>query len=355
MAFTLYDHREISGVLSEIVPFEHQLLKHFGNVMNFDTETIDFDKISDDLRVAIYVDPAMSAKNLRERGFSTKTYIAPYTKQKASITPANIWKRAAGEPINSFASPTEKYNATLIQKATTMRTLQRRLLELTASQLLLAGTYTASSELYPQPVTVDFERDAGNTLNFATLNANGGTGKRVWGSTGGTATVSPVNDIEEFLGFCQEQIETIYMSDNAWAQFKADPAFEKSIDTTYRNLTAANYERFPQQANIQGLKFRGTLASNGTTIITFNGTYQHPTSGAITKYIPDGYVVGVPSASYGTIAYGAIQHGEAGYQSVDEFWNMWMDEEFGVPYLQFQSAPMLVHTKINSTFAVKVI
>jgi len=355
MAFTIYDHKEISGVLSEVVPFQHQLLSHFGNVINFDTPTIDFDAIADDLRVAIYVDPSLSAKNLREAGFSTKTYRAPYTKQKASVTPANIWKRAAGEPINSFASPTEKYLATLVNKAATMRTMNQRLLEKAASELLLAGTYTASSELYPTPIIIDFERKATNSLNFATLNANGGVGKRVWGSTGGTATVSPIADLEEFLDGCQEHIETIYMADDAWAQFKADPKFATMIDLTSRNLTASNFELNPQQGTIQGLKYRGRLVSNGTDIWTFNGTYKHPDTGTITKYIPSGYVVGVPSSAFGTVAYGAIQHGEAGYQSVDMFWNMWTDPEFGVPYLQMQSAPMLVHTKINSTFAIKVI
>lgn len=354
MPFTIYDHKEIYGVLSEIVPFQHQLLTHFGNVINFDTPTIDFDKIDDDLRVAIYVDPALSAKNLRERGFSTKTYTAPYTKQKAGITPSNIYKRAAGEPVNNFPSPSEKYNATLIQKATQMRIFQRRLLELTASQLLLAGTYTASSELYPVPVTVDFERNAANSYDFTSLNANGGVGKRAWGSTGGTATVSPVADIEEFLDNCQEHIETIYMADNAWAEFKKDSKFATAISSTMTPTDIARLRLLPVQGTIQGLKYRGRLEANGTDIWTFNGTYQHPVTGVITKYIPAGYVVGVPSASFGTIAYGAIQHGEAGYQSVDEFWNMWMDEEFGIPYLQFQSAPMLVHTKINSTFGIKV-
>jgi hypothetical protein len=354
MPYTIYDHKEISGVLEETVPFQHQLLNHFGNVINFDTPTIDFDKIANDLRVAIYVDPSLSAKNMRERGFDTKTYVAPYTKQKAGITPANIWKRAAGEPINNFGSPAEKYAATLLTKATSMRNFHRRLLELTASQLLLAGSYTAVSELYPQPIVVDFERKAINTRDFTTLNRNGGVGSGVWGHTGGTATVSPVADLEEFLDNCQEHIETIYMSNDAWAQFKLDPAFKTALTTTVRNMSQSNFEVMPKQGTIQGLKLRGTLESNGTDIYTFNGVYEHPTTGTITRYIPDGMVVGVPSASFGTVAYGAIQHGEAGYQSVDEFWNMWMDPEFGIPYLQFQSAPMLVHTKIHSTFAIKV-
>lgn len=355
MPFDIYSHKEISAVLSEVVPYQPQLITHFGNVINFDTETIDFDKIDDDLRVSIYVDPKVSAKQMREQGFSTKTYRAPYTKQKASVTSENLWKRSAGEPINNFASPSQKYLATLVAKADKMRTQHARLLEVAASELLLNGTYTASSDLYPTPVVIDFERKASNSLNFATLNANGGTGKRVWGSTGGTATVSPVADLEEFLDNCQEHVDTIYMSDNAWKQFQLDPKFEKAVDTTVRNASQSIFEVMPKQGTIQGLKYRGMLASNGTAIWTYNGTYKHPVSGVITKYIPDGYVLGVPSSAFGTVAYGAIQHGEAGYQSVDMFWNMWMDEEFGVPYIQMQSAPMLIHTKINSTFGIKVI
>lgn len=355
MAFTIYDHKEISGILSEIVPFQHQLLNHFGNVMNFDTETIDFDKVDDDLRVSIYVAPELSARSARLQGFSTKTFRAPYTKQKESVTPENFRKRRAGEPINNFPSPAARYQAALVEKAVAMRTRHSRLLEVAASKLILAGSYTAQSELHPTPITIDFERKAENGYNFATLNANGGVGKRVWGSTGGTATVSPVADLQEFLDNCQEHIETIYMSDNAWAEFRKDPAFQDAIDTTVRNMSTSVFEQMPVQGTIQGLKYRGTLASNGTAIWTYNGKYKDPTTGTITKYIPDGYVIGLPSSSFGTIAYGAIQHGEAGYQSVDMFWNNWFEEEFGVPYIQMQSAPMLIHTKINSTFAHKVI
>jgi len=355
MAFDIYSNEEIVGVLEETVPFKHELLQFFGNIMNFDSEKIDFDKISNDLRVAIYVDPKLSARTIRERGFSTESYVAPYVKQKAGITPDNIYKRAAGEPINAFASPNQKYTSALIKKAVDMRTYMARLLELTAATMLLEGKYTAESELYPEPVTIDFSRKAANTKNFTTLNANGGVGKRVWGSTGGTATVSPVADLEEFLDNCQEHIAVIYMSNDAWGQFQLDPKFEKAMLTTVRNMSTSNFEMMPVQGTVQGLKIRGTLASNGTEIRTYNGEYQHPTTGTITKYIPAGMVVGIPAASFGTIAYGAIQHGEAGYRSVDEFWNMWIEEEFGQPQLQMQSAPMLIHTKINSTFAIKVL
>lgn len=354
-AFDIYSHEEIYGVLSELVPFQHQLLNHFGSEMLFESETIDFDKISDDLRVAIYVAPELSAKATKTRGFQTKSYKAPYTKQKETVDINQIFKRAAGEPINSFPTPAAKYQAQLVAKAVTMRVKHQRLLELSASQLLLNGAYTATSELYPEPLTIDFERKAGNQLDFTTLNANGGVGKRVWGSTGGTATVSPMDDLEEFMDACQEHIDTLYLSDNVWKQLKADPKFKDSVSLINANRTQnRNFEVNPVQGTIQGLKYRGTLTSNGTEIYTYNGVYQHPVTGTITKYIPDGMVVGVPSAAFGTVAYGAIQHGLAGWQAMKEFWNNWVEDEFGAPYLQFQSAPMLVHTKINSTFAHKV-
>lgn len=354
MAFDIFSHEEIYGVLSEVVPFKPQLMQHFGNQLNFDTEVIDFDKISDDLRVSIYVDPALSARATYERGYSTKKYTAPYTKQKESVNTKRLWKRAAGEPINNFKSPAEKYRAALLQAAVDMRTRHLRFMEVQASKLLIAGQYTAVSELYPAPVVIDYERNSNNAYNFTTLNANGGVGKRAWGSTGGTKPVSPIADLEEFLDACQEQIEVMYISEDAWAEVKKDTTFNKLIDTTVRQATSLSVELGPKQGTIQGLKYRGNLVSNNTEIWTYAGTYQDPTSGTITRFFPLGYVIGVPSSTFGTVAYGAIQHGGAEYQSFDIFWNMWMEEEFGIPYIQMQSAPMLVHTKINSTFAHKV-
>lgn len=354
MAFDLYTHEEIYGVLSEVVPFKQQILPHFGTQLNFDTEVIDFDKISDDLRISIYVAPEASARATYERGYSTKKYTAPYTKQKESVNTKKLWKRAAGEAINNFGSPAEKYRAALLQTAVDMRTRHMRFMEVQASKLILAGSYTAVSELYPNPVIIDFERSANNAYNFTTLNANGGVGKRAWGSTGGTTTVSPIADIEEFLDACQEHIETLYISEDAWAELKKDTNFKTLIDVTVRQATSLSVELGPKQGTIQGLKYRGNLVSNNCEIYTYTGTYQDPTTGTITRYFPLGYVIGLPSSSFGTIAYGAIQHGEAEYQPFEMFWNMWMEPEFGIPYIQMQSAPMLVHTKINSTFAHKV-
>jgi hypothetical protein len=55
--YTLYDHIELSGVMSEAVDFKPQLLNHFGSRINTDEDTINLDKIVTDARIAIYVDP----------------------------------------------------------------------------------------------------------------------------------------------------------------------------------------------------------------------------------------------------------------------------------------------------------
>jgi len=353
-AFTIYDHAEIQGVLSEIIPFQAQLGKHFGQVMNFETENINFDKIFNDLRVSIYVDPALSAKPSKNRGFATTSYTAPYTKQKEIIDVNEIYHRVAGEKINQFASPSQKFAYQLLRKADTMRTKHARRIELDQAALLLAGKYTAVSELYPTPNIIDFERKAVNTRDFTTEVRNGGAGLGAWDATGGSATVSPWADIDYFLSNCQEHIEVLYIQNTPWKYLVKDPDFKAALSTIVRNRSELSVELSPFQASIQGLKFRGELASNGTLIYTYNGLYQDPITGVNTQYIPDNYILGVPSSAFGTVAYGAIQHGAAGYQSVDMFWNMWQDEEFGTPYIQMQSAPLLVHQKINSTFAAKV-
>jgi hypothetical protein len=262
-------------------------------------------------------------------------------------------KRKAGQPFNVNNSPLAAYNEALIMTGTDFLNRHNRLKELAAAQLLAFGTYTATSERYPEPVVIDLGRKAALSADYTTLNRNGGAGKGAWDATGGTATVSPMADFEEWFDQCQEPIQTVYMSNKSWALLKADPAFKDSIDMNIRNLTAANYELFPQQGTVNGLKYRGTMTSNGTNIFTYTGTYED-IDGVTKAYLPDGYVIGIPASEHGVIAHGAIEHGAAGYQAYEEFWNNWFEDEFGVPYIQMQSAPLLLHTKINSTFGIKV-
>jgi hypothetical protein len=156
------------------------------------------------------------------------------------------------------------------------------------------------------------------------------------------------------LNAAWEPISKIYMSDDAWLQVTKDAKFATVISTLITTTSSFLVDLLPQQQSKEGLKLRGTIA--GIPIWTYNAEYQATNSAAssLTKFIPNGWVVMVPDARFGVQAYGAIQHGAADFVASEMFWNSWVEDEFGTPWLQGQSAPLFLHTKIQSTVAWKV-
>ena len=201
---------EISGVLEDrSYPLPNELQSNFGTVNTFETETIDLDKVSPDLRIGIFVAPEVNAKVTTGRGYQTKVFYPGYWKDKTTVDFRNIRKRGVGQALSTPTSNAGKIAAAMQNHMDIMKGKRTRLLEWIAAQILIHGKYTAVSELHPS-VLVDLEVNVaqnaadlnGGNANRANLTAstvhewpaindNGGVGKRAWDSTGGTATVSP--------------------------------------------------------------------------------------------------------------------------------------------------------------------
>lgn len=374
---TPYELNEIYGTLVDRdYPTPTELQSNFGIMQPFETETINLDKIAPDLRIGMFVAPDAQAKATAIRGFQTKVYYPSYWKDKATVDFRNIRARRVGEQISVPTSNAGKIAAGLQDTMTLMKAKRDRLLEWISAQILLYGSYSATSERHPS-ILVDLEpniaTDAaslnGGKANRANLTAtavnlptggtlpvindNGANGKRAWGSTGGTNTVSPIADLQQMLNAAWEPISKIYMSDDAWYQVTKDASFATVISTLITTTSSFMVDLLPRQQSKEGLKLRGTIA--GIPIWTYNAEYQPTNSTTTAKFLPAGWVVMVPDARYGVQAYGAIQHGAADFTASEMFWNSWIEDEFGNPWLQGQSAPLLLHTKINSTVAWKVI
>jgi hypothetical protein len=376
---TPYELNEIAGTLVDRdIPTPTELQSNFSSVQLFETETINLDKIAPDLRIGVFVAPEMQAGVTTPRGYETKVFYPGYWKDKTTVDFRNIRTRKAGEQISVPTSNAGRIAAALQENMAIMKAKRERLLEWVASQILLYGSYVATSSKHPS-VLVDLEPNiatsaatlnggkanranlTGTAVNLPTgstlpvINDNGGNGKRAWDSTGGTATVSPVTDLQAMLDAAWEPISKIYMSDNAFKYLQADPLFSKIVTPFLQAASTITLDLVPKQQNKEGLKLRGFLGL--IPIYTYNAQYQAVTdnSSTLTKFLPDGWVVMVPDARYGVQAYGAIQHGSADFVAQEIFWNSWIEDEFGHPYLQGQSAPIFMHTKVNSTVAWKVL
>jgi hypothetical protein len=382
---TPYELNEIYDTLVDRdIPTPTELQSNFGLAVPFETETINLDKISPDLRIGIFVAPDVSAKATVQRGYQTKVFNPGYWKDKATVDFRNLRVRKVGEQIATPTSNAGKIATSLQDSMVIMKAKRERLLEWISSQILLWGAYTATSELHPA-VLVDLEpniathltTDGTSTATVPAAQAVGlGNGKANRANISGTnitnpttgqviptlgtarnwggASATPVADLQSMLNAAWEPISKIYISDDAFAELQKDALFSKIVTPYLQAPDVFLLQAVPIQQSKEGLKLRGFMGN--IPIWTYSAEYQATTAAttALTKFISSGYVVMVPDSRYGVQAFGAIQHGGADFQAIDIFWNSWTEEETGKPWLQGQSAPIFLHLKVNSTVCWKV-
>lgn len=334
-------HEEIEEVLSDVVPFSNFLLDNFSKEYITNDTRIDFDKIEADKRIAVFVSPRIPGKARKQKSFQVHAYEPGYIRDKDIILPSHVFTRRAGEKMGSPMSPAERYQATVIDIAAKQRERLYRRLELMAAELLLAGQYRMTGEGID--VNVDFQRNVANTITLTAgdrwLDAN--------------TAVSPWDDIEEALNTCQVPIRKLVMGNAAWRYLKKDAKFDKMVYTDVLAGQNSSLIWKIQQQDMSGITYRGTFADSQIPIFTYTQDYTHPDTGVDTLYLPTDAVLGLPDTGYGWQTFASIQDVAAEYMGMPYFFKNWQENEPGNPVLTLQSAPMLVHTKINSTFSIR--
>lgn len=364
------------------IPTPTELQSNFGRTELFTTETINVDKIAPDLRIGVFVAPDVQAKPTTLRGYQTKVFYPSYWKDKGTPDFRNVRARRVGEQFSVPQTTAGKIAAAVQDLQNVMQAKRTRLLEWVASQVLLYGSYSTTSELHPATV-IDMEPNiatslttdgtaaggvpaaqavslAGGKANRANISGTNvvipATGQTIptlgtnrnWGG----ASATPIADLQAMLSAAWEPISKIYMDDTSFRLLSADPLFSKVVTPFMAAMNVASLDLLPKQQTKEGLTLKGFIGS--IPIYSYTAQYQPTNSTTLASFIPDGWVVCVPSSNYGYQAFGAIQHGAADFQATPLFWNSWMEDEFGQPWVQAQSAPAFIHTKINSTVAWKV-
>lgn len=337
---TFFTHDEIVDVISDVKPFQNFLLHFFGMEYLSQDEQINFDKITDDKRIAVFVNPRRPGEVIKQRGSAVVSYKPGYIKDKRTVDPTHVFKRKAGQPMNSALTPSQRYSATIVDLSLIQVNALYRRLEWMAAQLLLDGTYDMVGD--DINVNIDFDRKASKTVTKTTtarwLKAN--------------ANVSPVDDVEELIEESEAPIRAIIMGKYAFRAFRRDSKFTEQM-TIESRLGDRNFTDMPQKNGWEDVTFRCTIMGGTIPIYTFTGTYTDPVSGTETAFIPDDAVIGVCDNSNGYQCFSTIQDADANYETLPYFMKNWAEKDPGIPYLMLQSAPMLAHKKIDGTFSIR--
>lgn len=344
MAIDLYSTNELAGVIRTLRPPRTFWLDLcFPLQQNFDTDTIDFDVVDKQGRLAPFVSPMAAGRVLKQSGFTTKQFRPAYVKTKGTVDPRRVFKRLAGEAYTGTMSPGERRAAIIGDMLQDHLDAHIRRREWMAVNALVEDQVVVAGDDYPS-VTVQFGRAAGQKIAL--------TGASAWG--GGSANI---------LGNIESWSETMFnasgyaptkliMGLTAWAQFRVDVNVIKALDTNYRGAVS-NINVF-DPGNGQFAQFRGMLGGT-LEVWTYNDTYVDD-NGATQALMNQKKVVLInPAGIEGVRAFGAIVDPSSGYAAVDLYSKNWISEDPAAEWVLTQSAPLMIPTRPNAAVVAQVI
>lgn len=338
----VYETTALVGIVNRIrVPHTALLDLFFGETVESDEEEIAFDVEIDKRRVSPFVSPLIAGKVVQSKGWSTDRFKPAYIKDKRVIDPTRPLRRAIGEQIGGdpAQSAANREAANVARELADQIDMFNMRLELMAADALIDGIVTVEGEGYDS-VAVNFGRDAALSVTLTSTDR--------WGESAGT----PLADINTWrrlvLAKSGVKVTDIVMGSGAIDNFLADPAVERVLNTDFNG----NSSVIDLAAQIgEGAELQGKLGATGPNIWAYSQTY-HDGDDAEQNVLGEHQVLmGSRTQTGGVRYFGAIRDPKAGLQAMPYFPKSWTEEDPACRFLMLQSAPLVVPTRVNSTFA----
>lgn len=327
-------------------PSNYWLTLCFGSTIQFDTEEIDFGRLSDTRKLAPLVVPTAQGvpiySNAERRGKFKPAYIKP----KDAVNASRVIKRVAGfGELNSgqAMSPRQRYDAIVGDILSQHRRAIERRWEWMASEAIQHGRVTLEDERYPATV-VDFERDPGHTVVLS--------GSARWGEAG----VSIARDIESWKFTARRAkfggaLNRLTVGAEAWDVMRDDEEFRELLKTDYAPAQRNGLDLNLGVREMLDVEWVGRI--NGTTDVYVYSDYYEADGNVVPFMDPRDVVMTGPNVQ-GIRAFGAIQDIGANFQALEMFPKMWPQDDPSATFIMTQSAPLMVPMNPNCTFRARV-
>lgn len=330
-------------------PSNYWLNLLFNQEMHFETEWIEFEKVTTQRKLAPLVVPMAQGKPIYTEADSLARVKPAYVKPKDPVSLARILKRrpgalAVGAP---GGTPQSRYNAIVGDIMREHRDAIERRWEWMASEAAQHGSILLEDDAYPA-TTVDFNRNATHDVTL-------GVGVR-WGDAG----VSILDDIEGWRTMVNKAkfggpTNRLTIGADVWAIMRKDTEIRELLkQDSFRlnnNGMALNLGlRDPQDEKAQKVgNLSGTLE-----VWVYSDYYQDENGNAVDFMDPRDVVLTGPNVQ-GVRCFGAILDSDANFQPLSMFPKMWKNEDPSVTYCMTQSAPLMVPVNPNNTFRARVL
>lgn len=327
-------------------PSNYWLSLCFPSTVQFDTEEIDFSRLTDSRKLAPLVVPTAQGVPIYTQAEYRASLKPAYIKPKDAVNASRVIKRVAGYgELNSSPamSPSERYNAIVADILRQHRRAIERRWEWMASEAVQHGKVTLVDDRYPETV-VDFERDAAHTVTL--------TGATRWGESG----VDILSDIESWKKLARRAkfggpLNRLTVGTEAWDVMRTDTAILNLLKTDY--LPAQRNGLDLNLGVTEGLDVEWVGRINGTTDVYVYSDYYEEDGEVVEFMNPNDVVLTGPNIR-GVRAFGAIQDTSSNFQPLEIFPKMWPEQDPSATFIMTQSAPIMVPMNPNNSFRARV-
>jgi len=343
----IYDTNTLVQVVPNLKrPQKFLLDRFFPNIVTSDTEYVSIDIDIGKRRMSPFVSPLVEGKLVEQRRMQTNTFKPAYIKDKRAPDLRKPVRRMIGERIGGDMTGPEREAANLESEMIDQLDMLDRRLEWMAAQALSTGTVTIAGEGFPT-VLVDFGRDA--ALTVAKTSTAQWTPANV---VAGTAT--PAADIEnwqtQILKKSGAVVTDIVFTTSAWAGFVKDPALTGAIIYPKLGDQGNSVNIGPQIA--RGAVYKGRWGQYDLWL--YNDWYVDDNN-VEQPMLADGTVLMSGQDLMGTRAFGSIIDPEFNYQAMPYAPKTWVEKDPAQRILLLQSSPIVIPSRVNASFAAKVV
>jgi hypothetical protein len=343
----IYDTTTLVRLVRDLKSSSNFLLNtFFPAVVEYDTEEVAIDVEVGRRRMAPFVSPLVQGKVVAGQGYTTNVFKPPYIKDKRAPDLRRPVRRAMGERIGGDMSPAEREQANLVfEMEDQIRMIDRRL-EWMAARALSAGSITVAGDGFPT-ASITFGRSNGNTVALT-------SGQR-W-STDNLAIqsgVSPSRDIETWATTMLQNSGAaptdIVFTPLSWALFKLDPLVKDGID-----LRRGGDSTIELGGGVTtGGMFKGVWGTYRLWL--YNDWFIDPADDTEKPMLTNGTVLMGSAGIEGVRAFGAIMDPKFNYGAMAYAPKTWMEEDPAQRLLMMQSAPLVIPTRPDASFAATVV
>lgn len=342
---TMYDTRQLLGLYreQEAVPTYFRDLA-FRQVINFEDEFVDFEKIREGRKLAPLVLPTAQGRPVYSEAVNQVRVKPAYVKPKDPISPSRLIKRRPGEGLmdSNSLSPSQRFTLLLADILRVHRETIDRREEWMAAQALIYGQVTLADPDYPTRV-VNFQRAANQTVTL--------TGAQRWGQPG----IEPMDDIQTWVDRVRRApfggpTNRLTVGANVVKPLLASERVQKQLDLQTRGTNA---DLNTGLRNGEYVEYLGKLGPNLELWVN-SDYYEQPDGTAVPFMDPDGVLLTGPNVQ-GVRCFGAILDDEAGFRALAAFPKMWRQQDPSAVFAMTQSAPLPVPVNPNNTLYAKVL